>query len=135
MNFLGFHWKIPKIEMSSDHHCFEFREYFLNPREALLLSGGKPVSITPKVFDLLVLFVENPGGLLEKEYLIARLWPDTAVEDSNLTYTIRQLRKTLGDDIHLPKFIQTVPTRGYRFICTVRRVQSERALHSYSGAL
>jgi Tol biopolymer transport system component/DNA-binding winged helix-turn-helix (wHTH) protein len=108
--------------MSLETHNFGFGNFVLDIKEKVLWQNGKPVSITPKVFQLLVVFVENHGRLLEKEELFRKVWEDRFVEEGNLTFTIRQLRKTLGDDKQNPQFIETVPRRGYRFIAGVKKI-------------
>ena len=106
-------------------HLYEFGEYRLDPHEKILRRGERVVEVTPKVFELLTLLVENHGRLLGKEELMDRLWADTFVEESNLTFHIRQLRKTLGDDAHQPRFVKTVRQHGYRFIAEVRKIAAE----------
>lgn len=105
--------------MSLETQQFEFGEFVLDAKEKVLLRHRKPLAITPKVFELLRVLVENQGHLVEKTYLMEKLWPDSFVEESNLTFSIRQLRKILGDEIRHPKFIETIPKRGYRFIADV----------------
>ncbi len=102
--------------MSLETGQFEFGEFVLDAREKVLLRQGKSLPITPKVFELLLVLVENHGHLLEKTTLMEKLWANSFVEESNLTFSIRQLRKILGDDVQNPRFIETVPKRGYRFI-------------------
>src|SRR5262249_36147827 len=99
----------------------EFREYVLDAGEKVLLHRGKSVPIPPKVLELLLVLVENHGHVVEKDRLMEKLWADTYVEESNLTFSIRKLRKILGDDTHHPTFIETIPKRGYRFIAAVER--------------
>lgn len=108
--------------MSLREKQFGFREYVLDAGEKTLLRDGKPVQITPKVFRLLEVMVENHGRLVEKGFLMAAVWPDSFVEESNLTFSVRQLRKLLGDDKQNPTFIETVPRRGYRFIPQVTEI-------------
>lgn len=98
---------------------FLFGPFRLDARERLLLRGGQPVALTPKAFDLLVHLVERPGRLVEKQALMAALWPEAVVEEANLAYTVSALRKALGDGQDGEQFIQTVPTRGYRFVAPV----------------
>lgn len=98
---------------------YEFGEFRLDTREKTLSLNGLDVHLTPKSFELLKTFVENPGTLLEKGVLIGRLWPDSFVEESNLTFHIRLVRKALNDQASDPRFIETVPKRGYRFIAPV----------------
>lgn len=105
--------------MLLETHNFEFGEFVLDPCEKVLFRNGIPVSIPPKVLHLLLVLIENHGHIVEKEKLMAEVWAGSFVEESNLTYSIRQLRKLLGDDIQKPQFIATVPRRGYRFIAPV----------------
>ena len=74
------------------------------------------MSLTPKAFDLLSALAANPGRLATKEQLIQAVWPDTAVEESNLTYHIFAIRKALGEAGDGDKYIETVPRKGYRFV-------------------
>lgn len=97
-----------------------FGAYILDAEEKVLLRDGKVVPIPPKVLELLLILVENHGHVVEKEALMSRLWADTFVEESNLTFSIRKLRKILGDDTRHPQFIETVPKRGYRFVASTR---------------
>ncbi len=109
-------------------HLYEFGEFRLDIKEKILMRGGEPVELTPKAFELLSVFVENHGRLLEKNELMDKIWADSFVEESNLTFNIRQLRKTLGDDARAPKFIKTVRQHGYRFIADVKRISKEENL-------
>src|SRR6266478_5407161 len=100
-------------------HLYEFGPYRLDVAERLLLRDGKPVEVTAKVFDLLVMMVENQGKLLEKGHLLEALWPDSFVEEVNLSVNMSALRKALGEHASAPQYIETVPKRGYRFIGSV----------------
>ena len=91
----------------------------------MLLREGLPVALAPKVFDTLLALVENHGRIVLKEDLMKRLWPDTFVEEANLTFNIQQLRKCLGDNARDPVYIQTVARRGYRFIAPVEPISSD----------
>src|SRR5678815_5652746 len=95
---------------------YEFGSYRLNVNECKLWHGTEEVKLRPKLFALLVIFIEHQGQMLEKEELIRSLWPDSVVEDSNLTVSITELRAALGDGI----YIETVSKRGYRFVPEVR---------------
>lgn len=105
--------------MSLQTNRLLFGDYCLDPSERILLRDDKPVSLTPKAFKLLQVLVENPGRILEKDDLMSLVWPDSFVEESNLSFTINLLRKTLGDSRHSPRYIETIPKRGYRFIADV----------------
>ena len=84
--------------------------------------SGRPISLTPKAFDLLVYLVEHHGRLVEKPTLMSALWPDSIVEEANLAFQISALRKALGDGGNGEAVIQTVPTRGYRFVGAVSTI-------------
>src|SRR5262249_12774865 len=111
---------IPKLVMASrPKHLYEFGTYRLDVAERLLLHDGQPVELTAKVFDLLVLMVENQGKLLEKSFLLENLWPESFVDEVNLSVNMSALRKALGESPSDPQYIETVPKRGYRFIGAV----------------
>jgi len=115
---------------------FEFGPFRLNPAERLLLRGQTPVRLSPKAFDALVFMVENRGRLLEKEELLRKVWPDTFVEESNLAQHISILRKALQEGEDGPRFIETVPKSGYRFIAEVREVwDADQDADSLPGAI
>src|SRR5262245_35770733 len=107
------------------NHFYRFGEFTLDADQRVLLREGRPLPLTPKVFDTLLILVENNGRIVEKDELITRVWPDTFVEEGNLTFNITQLRKSLGDDARSPLYIETVARRGYRFIANVEEVLSE----------
>ena len=116
--------------LSETKYLYEFGEFRLDPEERVLLHDGVPISITPKVFDLLKVLIENPGRVIEKEELMAQIWKGSFVEDSNLAFNVRQLRKALDDDARQPEFIETIPKRGYRFIAEVREIVEENGSNS-----
>jgi len=106
--------------MSSEiRRFYDFGKFRLDPAEKILFCEDRPVPLRPKVFDMLQMFIENPGHLLQKEELIRAIWQDRFVEESNLTFNIKMLRRALQDDPRAPRFIETVPRRGYRFIAEV----------------
>jgi len=106
---------------------YEFGPFRLDAGERLLLRDGENVPLMPKTFDLLVALVEHHGHLLEKDELMKLVWPDTFVEESNLSYNISLIRKALGDGENGQKYIETVPKRGYRFVAGVRELGAEQA--------
>lgn len=103
---------------------FRFDDYLLDGGEKVLLQNGKPVSLTPKSFQLLFELVKNHGRLLSKDDLMKSVWADSFVEDGNLAFTIRLLRKSLNDDARNPRFIETIARRGYRFIGETERIET-----------
>ena len=94
------------------NHFYRFGEFSLDIDQKVLLRRGKPLLLAPKVLETLLTLVQNSGRIIEKQELMRRLWPDTFVEESNLTYSIGQLRKTLGDDARRPRYIESIPKRG-----------------------
>src|SRR6266700_3704945 len=105
---------------TSSKQTYEFGDWLLDPAEHQLLHHGEPVSLTPKVFDILLLLVENAGSLVTKDEFMQRAWPDAFVEDAVLAQNISQLRKALGDSVT----IETVPKKGYRFLQTAKIVET-----------
>ncbi len=98
---------------------YRFDEFEIDPVNRLLLLDGKSVPVTGKVFDVLLVFVENPGRLLEKDELIEKVWPGEFVEEGNLARNVSTLRKALGDTGTEHKYITTVQGRGYRFVADI----------------
>jgi len=103
-----------------------FDVFELDLKAGELRRDGAPVAIPPQQFIVLAALVEDPGALVTREQLRARLWGnDEFVDfDAGLNFCIRQLRLTLGDTASNPRFIQTVPRRGYRFVAPVLDVAS-----------
>lgn len=110
----------------TNNHLYEFEEFLIDTKEKILMRGDEQLELTPKAFELLTLFVENHGRLLKKEEIMERIWAESFVEESNLTFNIGQLRKILGDDAQQPKFIKTIRQHGYRFIADVKAVKKEK---------
>ena len=108
---------------SAGKPLYEFGSFLLDAAECRLLREGESIPLPPKVFDLLVILVDNNGRIIEKEDLMNRLWPDSFVEENNLTVNISLLRKTLGDGLDGKKYIETIPKRGYRFVADVRNLR------------
>jgi len=106
---------------------YEFDRFCLDASERILLRDQQEAPLTPKVFETLLLLVENSGRVVEKEEILQTIWPDSFVEESSLTQNISLLRKALGDGSDGRRFIETIPKRGYRFIEPVRVVNKEEA--------
>jgi DNA-binding winged helix-turn-helix (wHTH) protein len=101
---------------------YEFGPFQLDPHEGSLVAAGQPVALAPKPFDVLRVLVEHHGHVVLKSELMASIWPDTAVEDANLTVSVSVVRKALARRQPGTRFIQTVPKRGYRFVEDVREI-------------
>jgi len=98
---------------------YEFSGFRLEEAQQRLLFNGQPVSLKPKILDLLRYLIQSRGQLIAKDDLMREVWPDTIVEENNITVSMSILRKTLGENRHKPQFIETVPRRGYRFVAEV----------------
>ena len=107
---------------------YEFGPFCLDPEQHVLLKDGKRVPITPKVFEILLLLVQNQGRIVSKQEMLNTIWQDSFVEDSNLTFNIRKLRQALGDEKDSPTYIETIPKRGYRFKADVKEVLQESSI-------
>ena len=99
---------------------YEFGPFCLDPGERLLLRDGRAVSLPPKAFDILQFLVERSGHLVEKRELLTHLWPDATVEEANVAQNIWELRRALEESRGGPRYIDTVPKHGYRFVASVR---------------
>jgi len=108
-------------------HFYEFGLFRLDPAEGLLQRQGQPIPLPPKVFETLCVLVENAGHLVEKDELMRRIWPDTFVEEANLSQNVFSLRKVLGEREGAQDYIETVPKRGYRFVAAVQRIEGAAA--------
>jgi eukaryotic-like serine/threonine-protein kinase len=103
-------------------HFYAFGPFRLDSEKRVLVRDGKPVPLTPKVAEMLLMLVENAGHLVEKDGLMKRVWPDAFVEEGNLNKNIFLLRKVLGEWDGGREYIETVPKRGFRFVAPVNEV-------------
>jgi DNA-binding winged helix-turn-helix (wHTH) protein len=97
----------------------QFQSFGLDTSNQCLLRDGAPIDLAPKPFAVLRYLVENPGRLITHDELLDALWPETYVQPQVLRTYMLELRKVLGDDASQPRFIQTLPKRGYRFVAPV----------------
>jgi len=112
---------------------YEFGDFRLDTEREALLRGDSNVSITRKMFETLTVLIENADRLVEKQELMEKIWHDRFVEDSNLTFNIKMLRKALGDNAASPTYIETIPRRGYRFIARVKECNGKANGLGHSG--
>jgi len=110
-----------------DGQTISFGPFRLFADQRLLLEGDRPVRLGSRAFDILAALVERPGKVVGKEQLIARAWPQTFVEESNLKIQVSALRRALGDGHGGNRYLITVPGRGYNFVAPVRREEALRA--------
>ena len=113
---------------------YEFGPFVLDTIQHALLKEGKPVALTPKTYDTLLVLVQNSGRMLSKEDLMKALWPDSFVEESNLTQQVSMIRRALGESPSDRRYVVTVPSRGYRFIAGVRNRTEETPTSDLSGS-
>jgi eukaryotic-like serine/threonine-protein kinase len=106
--------------MASKSFVFLFDDVEVREREFTLIKAGKVLTVEPKAFRALLFLLHNPQRLISKEELLNTVWGDAAVTEGSLTRCIWLLRSRLGDDIHEPRYIATVATVGYRFVCRSR---------------
>ena len=112
--------------MSSNPKTFyEFGPFRVDASEHQLWRDGEEISLTPKAFGVLLVLMEHAGQTLLKDDLMKTVWPDAIVEENNLADNISVLRQALGDDARAPRYIKTVPRRGYRFVANVVEVRDE----------
>ena len=103
---------------------WHFADFCLDPANACLWRGAEVVALSPKAFDMLYYLVTHRDRLVTKDELLDAVWPETAVSDAVVRVVIGALRKVLGDTARAPRFIATVPRRGYRFLASVTVVDA-----------
>src|SRR5260221_7835368 len=113
------------MKFTSRPHLYEFGPFRLNPQKRLLLREDKPVPLSPKAFDTLLVLLQSSGKVVLKDDLMKAVWPGSFVEEANLSQNIFTVRKVLGDSPEQRRYIATVPGQGYQFTETVRVVAGE----------
>ena len=103
---------------------YRFGLFSLDVSERTLQCDGKLLSLSPKAWEVLWVLIAHRGRVVEKQMLMEKVWPGIFVEENNLAFNISVLRKVLGENAAAPKFIETVPKRGYRFIAEVEEDSS-----------
>jgi len=117
----------PPLDQRELPERFVFGRCAVDLGVAQLSRDGEKLALEPRAFDLLLLLAANPRRVVEKEEIFARLWPGVAVTDNALTRVVAQLRRELGDDAEHPAVIETVRTRGYRFLPEIEAVAASPA--------
>jgi Tol biopolymer transport system component/DNA-binding winged helix-turn-helix (wHTH) protein len=112
---------------------FRFDDVEVREREFSLVKAGAVLPVEPKAFRVLLILLRNPGKLIGKEELLNAVWGDAAVTENSLTRSIALLRKLLGDETRNPRYIETVATVGYRFICKVEVAEDESGVVKPAG--
>jgi DNA-binding winged helix-turn-helix (wHTH) protein len=104
---------------------YRFDQFEVDDREFRLTEDGTPIQLEPKVLRLLVYLIENRNRLARKQELLDAVWPDAMVTENALTRAVGLLRKALNENSQVPRYIETIPTAGYRFIANVSVVSAE----------
>jgi len=94
---------------------YAFGPFRLDYAQRLLFRQDQLIPLTPKVLQILMVLVENCGRVVSKDELMKAVWPDTFVEEGNLTQNVSMLRKVLAENSGEHTYIQTIPKQGYRF--------------------
>ena len=102
---------------------FSFEDVEVRESEFCIVKAGEVLPVEPRAFRVLVYLLRNPQRLITKDELLDAVWNDYAVSENSLTRCIALLRRLLGDDTREPRYIATVPTVGYRFLCDVELVE------------
>lgn len=105
-------------------HRYRFDEFEVDPSNRTLSDKDRPVKITGKVFDLLLVFIRSSGQLISKERLLDMVWGDEFIEEGNLAKAVSSLRKALGDARQEHRYIATVHGYGYRFLRPVQQIRT-----------
>jgi len=115
------------VALNEDRRVISFGPFRLHIQERLLLEGDRPVRLGSRAFDILAALVERAGEVVDKEQLIARVWAQTFVEESNLKIQVSALRRALGDGQAGNRYVITVPGHGYSFVAPVQREERSSA--------
>jgi DNA-binding winged helix-turn-helix (wHTH) protein len=116
-------------------HFYEFGPYRIDPEERLLLRGRELIRLPPKAFETLLILVNQSEKVVLKDDLMKSLWPNTFVEEANLSQNIFVLRKALGETAQDARYITTVAGRGYRFAQKVARVADDESIQIESQTI
>ena len=114
---------------------FRFADVEVDERNFSVTKAGEVLPLEPKVFKVLQFLLHHPGRVVTKDELLDAVWSDTSVSESSLTRSVATLRRLLGDDIHEPRYIATVPTVGYRFLCDVQVSENGHVTPSSADAI
>lgn len=125
------------MKPDANRSTYRFAGFVLDAGDRILANapGGERIELGSRYFDALLLLVEGAGRIVRKEDFMDRVWRGVPVTDEALTQAIRNLRRALGDEASNPRFIETVPKHGYRFVAQVERVgQADSAVERAAGA-
>src|SRR5215470_9074227 len=107
----------------SVNHLYEFDKFRVDAHRGVLLRGNESVPLTAKSFEILLVLIRHHNETVSKDALLKAVWPDTFVEETNLTQHISMLRRALGEAPQDRRYIATIPGRGYRFVADVQEIR------------
>jgi len=117
------------IPRPTTSHGYRFGDFEIWPDRIALVAAGRPIKLGSRAFDILHLLVSRAGQIITRQEIFAHVWPRIYVHEDNLKVNISLLRQALGDAVPHPRYIATIPGRGYRFIATVEPIHDDRARH------
>src|ERR1700729_2305848 len=112
---------------------FSFADVQVREREFSIVRNGEALPVEPKAFRVLLYLLRSPQKLITKEELLDAVWGDTAVSENSLARSIALLRRLLGDETRSPRYIETVATVGYRWLCPVEQGEDCKAVSTGTG--
>ena len=121
----------PLVQAEVVWRAFSFGPFRIVSHARLVERDGSPMPLDSRAFDLLCVLVSRPGKVVSKGELMAKVWPDLTVEESNLRFHIAQLRRALSDDQGGERYVTNVPGRGYCFVAPVGCAASPYIQHPY----
>src|SRR6185369_11384883 len=113
--------------------CYYFDDLAVDRENFCVTKGNEVRSLPPRAFDLLIYLVEHRGRVIEKQELFDGVWKDAFVTDNALTRAVKDIRRAIGDDANSPRYIETLPKRGYRFVAEVTTTRETQRPAQSSG--
>ena len=108
----------------NQHPMYRFDDFVVDPETWRLSRGGQEIHLKPVVLKLLIYLIANRGRLVTRQELMDTVWGDTVISESALTQAVARLRKALGEDATTHRYLETVRSRGYRFVATVEEIET-----------
>jgi eukaryotic-like serine/threonine-protein kinase len=116
---------VARSDSGADLRAYAFDEFTVDVDACALQRGDTPIPLPSRAFDVLAYLIEHRERSVRKDEIIAAIWDDVVVTDDSLIHAISVLRRALGDERHDPKYIETIPRRGYRFVAKVRTFEPQ----------
>lgn len=116
------------LTLSANEKLYLFDDVTVDGENFRVQKNGQCVTLTPRAFDVLIFLIENDGHVVEKQEIFDSVWKDTIVTDNALTKIIKEIRHALEDSANHPRYVETVPKRGYRFIGKVKKNSNQNGV-------